>query len=253
MEEVAVVTGASAGIGEAIAQRLLDSGHTVIALQRKPPRISHARLIYMGVDLADAQQATEVAAEIVKQYDVRYLVNNAGANRPGPLETATPEDMDYVMGLTVRASLILIKAFVPGMREAKFGRIVSMASRAMMGKTQRAVYSAAKAALVGMTRSLCLEVAADGITMNVIAPGPVGSDLFDNGHPPGSEKRQRVIDSVPVKRVARPTISRVWWRFYWPLRMVTSLGRPYLSAEAPASAAPADSKLRRHSIKNAAL
>lgn len=204
MEEVAVVTGASAGIGEAIAQRLLDSGHTVIALQRRPPRISHTRLIYMGADLSDAQQTTEIAAEIVKQYGVRYLVNNAGANRPGPLESATPEDLDYLMALTVRAAMILTKAFVPGMREAKFGRIVSLASRAMMGKTQRVVYSAAKAALVGMTRSVCLEVAGDGITMNVIAPGPVGSALFDIGHPLGSEKRQHVINSIPVKRVGTP-------------------------------------------------
>lgn len=204
MEEVAVVTGASAGIGEAIARRLLDSGHTVVTLQRKPPRISHSKLIYMGVDLSDTKQATEVAAEVASQYGVRYLVNNAGANRPGLLEDATPEDLDYLMGLTVRASMILTKAFVPSMREAKFGRIVSMASRAMMGKTQRVVYSAAKAALVGMTRSVCLEVAGDGITMNVVAPGPVGSVLFDNGHPYGSEKRQRVIDSIPVKRVGTP-------------------------------------------------
>lgn len=198
MEEVAVVTGASAGIGEAIAQRLLDSGHTVLALQRKPPRISHSKLIYMGVDLADTQQTTEVAAEIAKQYGVRYLVNNAGTNRPALLEDSTP------MGLTVRAAMILIKAFVPGMREAKFGRIVSMASRAMMGKTQRVTYSAAKAALVGMTRSTCLEVAGDGITMNVIAPGPIGSALFDVGHPLGSEKRQNVINSIPARRVGTP-------------------------------------------------
>jgi len=79
-----------------------------------------------------------------------------------------------------------------------------MASRAMMGKTQRVVYSAAKAALVGMTRSTCLEVAADGIIMNVIEPGPVGSQLFDNGHLIGSAKRQKVIDGFPVKRVGAP-------------------------------------------------
>jgi 3-oxoacyl-[acyl-carrier protein] reductase len=79
-----------------------------------------------------------------------------------------------------------------------------MASRAILGKTQRTVYASAKAALVGMTRTLCLELAPDGITMNVIASGPVGSELFDNGHPPGSEKRQRVIDSIPVKRVGTP-------------------------------------------------
>ena len=74
MEEVAVVTGASAGIGEAIALRLLDSGHTVIALQRKAPRIAHAKLIYVGADLSDTQQTTEAAAEIATQYGVRYLV-----------------------------------------------------------------------------------------------------------------------------------------------------------------------------------
>ena len=66
MEEVAIVTGASADIGEAIAQRLLVSGHTVIALQRKPPRIAHARLIYRGADLLGTQQTTEIAGEIVQ-------------------------------------------------------------------------------------------------------------------------------------------------------------------------------------------
>jgi NADP-dependent 3-hydroxy acid dehydrogenase YdfG len=94
MDEVAVVTGASAGIGQAVAQRLLDSGHTVIALQRKAPRISHARLIYKAVDLAGTQQAREVAADIAKNHGVRYLVSNVGADRPGLLETATPEDLD---------------------------------------------------------------------------------------------------------------------------------------------------------------
>lgn len=100
--------------------------------------------------------------------------------------------------------MILMQAFVPGMRAAKFGRIVNMSSRAVLGKTGRTVYAAAKAGLIGITRTLCLEVAADGITVNAVAPGPVATDLFDNGHPIGSEKRQRVIDSIPVKRVGTP-------------------------------------------------
>jgi 3-oxoacyl-[acyl-carrier protein] reductase len=87
------------------------------------------------------------------------------------------------------------------MRKAGFGRIVSMSSRAVLGKTYRTVYSAAKAGLIGMSRTLSLELAGDGITVNVVAPGPVATELFDNGHPIGSEKRQRVIDSIPVKRV----------------------------------------------------
>jgi NAD(P)-dependent dehydrogenase (short-subunit alcohol dehydrogenase family) len=210
MHGVAVVTGASSGIGEATAARLLSEGTTVVALQRRAPRLKHERLHYRQVDLADAQAATEVASELAERYPVRYLVNNAGANRPALLEHATAADLDYALAVNVRAAMILVQAFAPGMRAAKFGRIVSMSSRAVLGKTQRTVYSAAKAALIGMTRTWCLELAADGITVNVVAPGPVATELFDNGHPPGSVKRQRVIDSVPVKRVGTPDdIARV--------------------------------------------
>jgi 3-oxoacyl-[acyl-carrier protein] reductase len=204
MQGVAIVTGASTGIGEAIAVRLLDAGHTVIALQRRAPRVKHARLVHRQIDLADTDAARAVTEELAARYPVRYLVNNAGANRPGLLEHATTEDLDYVYALNVRAAMILIQAFTPGMREAKFGRIVSMSSRAVLGKTYRTVYSAAKAGLIGMTRTLSLELAGDGITINAVAPGPVATELFDNGHPHGSEKRQRVIDSIPVKRVGTP-------------------------------------------------
>ena len=201
MEGTAVVTGASSGIGEAIARHLIDSGCTVIALQRRPPRIRHERMLFHAVDLADAAMARKAADEIAARHAVRYLVNNAGANRPGTLEQATVEDLDYAMAVNVRAAMVLIQAFSPGMRAAGFGRIVNISSRAALGKTGRTVYSAAKAGLIGMTRTLCLELAGDGITVNAVAPGPVATELFDRGHPPGGEKRQRVIDSIPVRRV----------------------------------------------------
>lgn len=204
MEGVAVVTGASAGIGEAIAKHLVDAGRTVVTVQRRPPRLAHERVLFYAADLADAAATQQVAREIAARHPVRYLVNNAGANRPGLLEEATVDDLDYVMALNVRAAMILIKAFTPGMRAAKFGRIVSISSRAALGKTHRTAYSAAKAGIIGLTRTCALELGADGVTVNAVAPGPIATELFNHGHPPGSPQLQKVIDSIVVKRMGTP-------------------------------------------------
>ena len=193
--ESAVVTGASSGIGEACARKLLDLGIAVIALQRSAPKLKHPHLHFRQIDLAQ-----KLAAE----FPVRYLVNNAGANRPAALEDATIDDMQYVTAVTLGAAMVLTQAFVPGMRAAKFGRIVNISSRAIQGKTSRTVYASAKAGLIGMARTIACEVGGDGITVNTVIPGPVASELFTRGHPLGSAKRQTVIDSILVKRVGTP-------------------------------------------------
>ncbi|MBC7779757.1 MAG: SDR family oxidoreductase [Proteobacteria bacterium] len=204
MPQAAVVTGASTGIGRAVAERLLERGHTVITLQRSRPAWSHPSLIAYQVDLADAHATRAIAGEIAGAHPVRYLVNNAGANRPAAIENATVEDLAYVSSVTLGASLLLMQAFLPGMREARFGRVVNVSSRAVLGKSERVVYSSAKAGLIGMTRTSAIETGRDGITINAVVPGPVASELFDRGHPHGGTKRQLVIDRILVGRVGEP-------------------------------------------------
>lgn len=203
-DESAVVTGASSGVGEAVAKGLLDQGLTVVTLQRTPPQFSHPRLHFRPVDLGDLEATKILATRVAAEFPVRYLVNNAGVNRPASLEDASIDDFAHVSAVTLGAAILLMQAFVPGMRAAGFGRIVSISSRAILGKSHRVVYSSAKAGLIGMTRTVAIEVGGDGITVNAVVPGPVETALFDRGHPHGSAKRQTVIDGVLVKRVGTP-------------------------------------------------
>lgn len=204
----AVVTGASSGIGAALAQHLARLGRHVVTVQRRRPGfagpLGAGRIDHLEADLLAPGTAEQIGQELAQRYEVGYLVNNAGANRPGSIETVTDEDLDIVWKLNVKAPIALMKALLPGMRERRFGRIVNLSTRAVLGKTERIAYASSKSGVIGLTRSLCLEVAADGITVNAIAPGPVATELFNNGHPLGSEKRAHVIRSVPVQRVGTP-------------------------------------------------
>lgn len=201
MADTAVVTGASSGIGEAIAAVLLARGVPVVTLQRSPPKLQHPNLHFRAVDLTDLAATRKVAEDVAAEFPVRFLVNNAGANCPNPLEKATVEELNYVTTITLGAAMVLTQSFVPGMRTAKFGRIVNISSRAILGKSERVVYASAKAGLEGMTRVVAIETGADGITVNAVMPGPVVTAHFNRGHPEGSMKRQTVIDKILVKRL----------------------------------------------------
>ena len=208
-EYVTIVTGSSAGLGFATAHQLALEGRRVLTLQRRPPEFSKSSaykypIEFLEVDLYDLSAVDDVVAEIIQKYQVGYLVNNAGVNRPGSIQAVTEDDLDAVWQLNIKAPIKLIQGFLPKMKENRFGRIVNISSRAILGKTERIAYVSSKMGVVGLTLSLALEVAPFGITVNVVAPGPVETELFTRGHPVGSERRAFVIESVPVKRLGKP-------------------------------------------------
>ncbi len=196
-----LVTGASAGIGAAIARALLDAGQRVINIDYRLPGNPPEGMVSIQADLTDPDQARAAAQQAVQSHAIVGLVNNAGATRPGTADTATLADLDYVVNLHLRTAMILIQAALPDMRAAGFGRIVNMSSRAALGKPERVVYSATKAGLIGMTRTLAMELGGDGITVNAIGPGPIATDLFMKSNPEGAPQTRRIIDSIVVKRL----------------------------------------------------
>lgn len=199
-----LVTGGSGGIGRAITARLTQEGYQVINLDRVKPKEPIAREQHIEVDLLDLEDAKSVLAKLAQQGDVLRVINNAGFIRPATLEDTTPEDFQAVVNLNMRAPILVTQALLPAMREAKFGRIINIASRAALGKELRTAYSATKAGLIGMTRTWAMEAAAHGVTVNAIGPGPIATDLFISGNPPDSPKTKQILEAIPVKRMGTP-------------------------------------------------
>jgi len=199
-----LLTGGSGGIGRAIAKRLTADGYQIINADRVAPKDPEPGETFIQVDLMNESDVRQALAPLADAADILRVVNNAGIIGAALLEDTTVEDFESVVALNLRAPLLLAQLFTPGMREAKFGRIVNIASRAALGKELRTVYSATKAGLLGMTRTWAHEQGAHGITVNAIGPGPIATALFLSGNPPDSPKTQKIIDAIPVKRMGEP-------------------------------------------------
>lgn len=199
---VTLVTGVSRGIGTAIAQELAKRGHSVVGLARTQPEAFDGD--FYPVDLANAASTASALEKITRRHRILRLVNNAGISRIADVEAATLDDFDAIMAVNVRSVMQCMQAVLPTMREAKFGRIVNIGSRAGLGKDGRLVYGASKAAVASMTRTVALEYAAHGITANCIGPGPIETDMIRKGYPVGSEKRTAFTRQVPVARFGQP-------------------------------------------------
>ncbi len=178
---VAIVTGAAQGIGAAVAARLAADGldvaivdldaascmSTVAAVEQ-----AGRRAIAIGADVADETAVADAMARIASELGVpTVLVNNAGVLRDALLGKMSVADWDTVMAVNLRGSFLMSRAVEAGMRAAKWGRIVNLASTAAIGDVGRANYAAAKAGLIGFTKTLALELGRFNITVNAVAPG----------------------------------------------------------------------------------
>jgi NAD(P)-dependent dehydrogenase (short-subunit alcohol dehydrogenase family) len=196
-----VVTGGSAGIGKAICERLLAQDYEVVSLARRSSDISHPKLHNIEVDLADRGATAEAAREATRRFAVTTVVHNAGVIRPALLPDVKLEDLDSLVDLHLGCAIQLVQAALPAMKERRFGRVVLLSSRAALGLQTRTAYSATKAGMLGMARTWALELGPDGITVNVVAPGPIRTDMFYDVVEKGSEQEQRLAASIPVRRL----------------------------------------------------
>jgi NAD(P)-dependent dehydrogenase (short-subunit alcohol dehydrogenase family) len=201
---VAVVTGGSAGIGRAICEDLLARGYEVVSLARRRSDLDHPKLHSIEVDLADRAATAQAARELVQRFEITTVVHNAGVIRPALLPEVKLDDLDTLVELHLGCAIQLVQAALPAMRQSKFGRVILLSSRAALGAQTRTAYSATKAGMLGMARTWALELAADGITVNVVAPGPIHTDMFYDVIPAGSERERRLAASIPVRRVGEP-------------------------------------------------
>ncbi|NYE62011.1 NAD(P)-dependent dehydrogenase (short-subunit alcohol dehydrogenase family) [Duganella sp. 1224] len=198
-----LVTGASQGIGLALSARLAGAGHHVVGLARRAQRPDFPGTL-VAIDLADRNATADTLERLAAQYRFDGVVNNVGLVRPQALGRIDLDDMDAVLGLNLRPAVQAAQAVLPHMRQQGWGRIVNIASLTVLGAPERTAYAGAKAALISFARTWALELAATGITVNAVAPGPTETELFRANNPAGSAGERRYLGAVPMGRLGRP-------------------------------------------------
>ena len=210
-KRLCVVTGAAGAVGAAVARRLIADGHGVLMMDIAADRLeTEARDIGeaaspLVVDISDPA-AVERACEAIRNEhgSVDTLVNNAGILSNHKAEGTSPQDWRRLMAVNLDGAFYLTRALLPGMRERHWGRVVNVCSLAMKtgGLTAGTAYAASKGGLGALTFSLAREVAADGITVNAVAPAYVRTRMVTEQLT--SEQRRALLRQIPVGRFCEP-------------------------------------------------
>ena len=197
-----LVTGGSRGIGLACARRFAAHGHRVAVTSSSTP-VHEPDLLALACDVTDPAQVDAAVGEVEAQLGpVEVLVANAGITRDSLLVRMSEADFSAVIDTNLTATWRMAKRVVPGMMKARWGRLVIVSSvGAYVGAPGQANYAASKAGLIGLARSIAREYGPRGITANVVAPGPIDTDML-SALP--NDKRAALAGVVPVGRIGTP-------------------------------------------------
>ena len=211
-DRVSLITGASQGIGEAIALAFAREGATTVLVDIQKAKLEAvaAKVIALGGkaavregDVSKLDQAAAVVESVLAEFKrIDHLINNAGITRDNLLMRMKEDEWDAVMAVNLKGVFNFSKAVVRSMLGARAGRIVNLASVVgQMGNAGQTNYAAAKAGLIGFTKSLAREVASRGITVNAVAPGFIATSMTENLPEP---IKKMFLDNIPLQRFGTP-------------------------------------------------
>ncbi|TQR07783.1 SDR family oxidoreductase [Psychrobacillus soli] len=202
--KVAIITGGTSGIGEDIAFKFAENGCRIVVVGRNEERGNRivdrikadgGEAIFVKADVSQSSDCDSLFKTVLKEYGtVDILVNNAGTMRNMPITDMKDEDWDDIIRVNLKSYFLYCRAAIGIMKEKGYGRIINISSRGWLGGTAQCNYAASKGGIVSLTRSLALETARMGITVNCVAPGMIDTPLH----------RQSTVEEVGFRMSSQP-------------------------------------------------